>query len=150
MRISPLRERREEIPALLEHFLERSSRESQRPMPLVADETLEYPLLYRGPGNVRQLANELRRIVALMYPGETLMPSHLSQDIIASRRTMPAQQSEAVIDLAQPLQEATNQLERAAIELALNSAGGNNDDAAKALGLSRKGLYLKRQRLGLK
>jgi DNA-binding NtrC family response regulator len=148
--IPPLRERREEIPALVEHFLERYCREMHKPMLPVADETLEYLLLYRWPGNVRQLANELRRIVALSEPGETLTPSHLSQDIIASRRTMPVQQSEAVIDLAQPLQQATDQLERAAIERALKVADGNNDDAAKALGVSRKGLYLKRQRLGLK
>jgi len=148
--IPPLRERREEIPALVEHFLERYCREMQKQMLPVADETLEYLLLYRWPGNVRQLGNELRRIVALAEPGDTLTPSHLSQDIIASRRTMPVQQSEAVIDLAQPLQQATDQLERAAIERALKAADGNNDDAAKALGVSRKGLYLKRQRLGLK
>ena len=148
--IPPLRERREEIPALVEHFLERYCREMQKPMLPVADETLEYLLLYRWPGNVRQLGNELRRIVALAEPGDTLTPSHLSQDIIASRRTIPVQQSEVVIDLAQPLQQATSALERAAIERALKAADGNNDEAAKALGLSRKGLYLKRQRLGLK
>ena len=148
--IPPLRERREEIPALVEYFLERYCREMQKPMLPVADETLEYLLLYRWPGNVRQLGNELRRIVALAEPGDTLTPSHLSRDIIASRRTMPVQQSEIVIDLAQPLQQAITQLERAAIERALTAAGGNNDDAAGALGLSRKGLYLKRQRLGLK
>jgi DNA-binding NtrC family response regulator len=76
--------------------------------------------------------------------------SQLSKEIAASRRTISVEQSEVVIGLKQPLQEATNQLERAAIERALTDAAGNNDDAAKALGLSRKGLYLKRQRLGLK
>jgi transcriptional regulator with PAS, ATPase and Fis domain len=150
IRIPPLRERREEIPALVEHFLEKYGREMQKPMLRVADETLEYLLLYRWPGNVRQLANELRRVIALTEPGDVMMPSHLSPDIIASRRTLPVQPSEVVIDLGQPLQQATNQLERAAIERALKAANGNNDEAAKALGLSRKGLYLKRQRLGLK
>ena len=148
--IPPLRERREEIPTLVAHFLEGFGREMQKPMLRVADETLEYLLLFRWPGNVRQLANELRRIVALAEPGATIMPSHLSKEIVASRRTIPVEQSEVVIGLKQPLQEATNQLERAAIEQALADAGGNNDEAAKALGLSRKGLYLKRQRLGLK
>ena len=56
--IPPLRERREEVPALVEYFLERFGREMQKPMLRVADETLEYLLLYRWPGNVRQLANE--------------------------------------------------------------------------------------------
>jgi DNA-binding NtrC family response regulator len=148
--IPPLRDRREEIPALVEHFLECYGREMQKPLLRVADETLEYLLLYRWPGNVRQLANELRRIVALAEPGTVVMPAHLSKDIIASRRTIPVQPSEVVIGLDQPLQQATDDLERAAIERALTATKGNNDEAAKALGLSRKGLYLKRQRLGLK
>ena len=148
--IPPLRERREEVPALVEHFLERFGREMQKPMLRVADETLEYLLLYRWPGNVRQLANELRRMVALAEPGAMLTPAHLSKDIVASRRTIPIEPSEMVMRLDQPLADATEQLERAVIERALTSSGGNNDQAAKLLGLSRKGLYLKRQRLGLK
>ena len=148
--IPPLRERREEVPALVEHFLERFGREMQKPMLRVADETLEYLLLYRWPGNVRQLANELRRMVALAEPGAMLTPAQLSKDIVASRRTIPIEPSEIVMRLDQPLADATEQLERAVIERALTSSGGNNDQAAKRLGLSRKGLYLKRQRLGLK
>ena len=148
--IPPLRERREEVPALVEHFLERFGREMQKPMLRVADETLEYLLLYRWPGNVRQLANELRRMVALAEPGAMLTPAQLSSDIVASRRTIPVEPSEMVMRLDQPLADATEQLERAVIERALTSSGGNNDQAAKLLGLSRKGLYLKRQRLGLK
>ena len=148
--IPPLRERREEVPALVEYFLERFGREMQKPMLRVADETLEYLLLYRWPGNVRQLANEIRRLVALAEPGAMLTPAQLSKDIIASRRTVPVEPSEMVMRLDQPLADATEQLERAVIERALTSSGGNNDQAAKLLGLSRKGLYLKRQRLGLK
>src|SRR5688572_12654874 len=148
--IPPLRERREEVPALVEHFLERFGREMQKPLLRVADETLEYLLLYRWPGNVRQLANELRRMVALAEPGAMLAPAQLSKDIVASRRTIPIEPSEIVMRLDQPLADATEQLERAVIERALTSSGGNNDQAAKLLGLSRKGLYLKRQRLGLK
>jgi DNA-binding NtrC family response regulator len=148
--IPPLRERREEVPALVEYFLERFGREMQKPMLRVADETLEYLLLYRWPGNVRQLANEIRRMVALAEPGVILAPAQLSKDIIASRRTIPIEPSEMVMRLDQPLADATEQLERAIIERALTSSAGNNDQAAKLLGLSRKGLYLKRQRLGFK
>ncbi len=147
--IPPLRERREEIPALVEHFLERYGRELQKPMLRVAEDTLEYLLLYRWPGNVRQLANEIRRMAALAEPGEMLQPAQLSKDIIASRRTIPVQPSEVVMPLDQTLAEATEQLERAVIERALKVSDGRNEDAAKVLGLSRKGLYLKRQRLGL-
>ena len=150
--IPPLRERREEIPLLVDHFLDLHSRELHRPMPRVADETLEYLVLYRWPGNVRQLANELRRMVALTEPGAVLMPAHLSAEIVASRRTVPAGRpvlagNEVLARIDQPLSAAIEHVERAAIQRALSVCDGHMDDAARMLGLSRKGLYLKRQRL---
>ncbi len=96
--IPPLRERREEIPALVEHFLEQYGREFQKPQLRLADETLEYLVLYRWPGNVRQLANEIRRMVALAEPGAVLMPAHLSDDIAASRRTIPTERPVLAVD----------------------------------------------------
>jgi len=150
--IPPLRERREEIPALVEHFLEKFGREFEKPMLRVADETLEYLVLFRWPGNVRQLANEIRRMVALAEPGSVLMPAHLSNEIFASRRTMPVDQvprgsSEVMARIDQPLSAAVEHVERAAIQRALSMTDGHMDEAARMLGLSRKGLYLKRQRL---
>ena len=88
-------------------------------------------------------------MVALAEPGATLQPSDLAKDIVASRRTIPVQASEMVMPLDQTLAAATKQLERAVIERALKTCQGRNDAAAKLLGLSRKGLYLKRQRLGV-
>ncbi|MDP3719256.1 MAG: sigma-54 dependent transcriptional regulator [Acidobacteriota bacterium] len=154
LQVPPLRERREEIPLLVEHFLDKFSHELQRPLLRVAEETLHYLVLYRWPGNVRQLANEVRRMVALAEPGAVLMPEHLSAVITASRRTVPADQlvlepTEMVMRIDQPLAAATEHLERALIQRALKSCNGKVDDAAKLLGLSRKGLYLKRQRLGI-
>jgi DNA-binding NtrC family response regulator len=152
--IPPLRERREEIPALVEHFLEKFGRELQKPMLRIADETLEYLVLYRWPGNVRQLANEIRRLVAMAEPGAVLMPAHLSDDIAASRRTVPVNSSprlfnEVIARIDQPLSAVVEHVERAAIQRALSMTDGRLDEAAKMLGLSRKGLYLKRQRLNL-
>ena len=152
--IPPLRERREEVPAMVEHFLEQFGRELDKPLLRVADETLEYLVLYRWPGNVRQLANEIRRMVAMAEPGAVLMPAHLSDDIAASRRTIPAdvqprRSTEVVTRIDQPLAAAVEHVERAAIQRALASTNGNLDEAARMLGLSRKGLYLKRQRLQL-
>jgi len=83
-----------------------------------------------------------------------LMPAHLSDDIAASRRTVPTarpvlQSTEVMTRLDQPLAAAVEHIERAAIQRAVAVAQGNLIEAAKMLGLSRKGLYLKRQRLGL-
>ena len=154
LQVPPLRERREEIPLLVEHFLDKFSHEQQKPLLRIADETLEHLVLYRWPGNVRQLANEVRRLVALAEPGAVLMPEHLSAVIAASRRTVPPAQrilepTEMVMRLDQPMAAATEHLERSLIQRALKMCDGKVDDAAKMLGLSRKGLYLKRQRLGI-
>lgn len=154
LRVPPLRERREEIPVLVEYFLERHSRELQKPLMRVAEETLEYLVLHKWPGNVRQLSNELRRMVALAEPGAVLMPEHLSPEIAASRRTVPAgerqlEPTEVVVRIDQPMTAAAEHVERAVIKRALAVCEGNGVEAAKMLGLSRKGLYLKRRRLGL-
>jgi len=152
--IPPLRERREEIPALVEHFLERACRELRKPRLRIADETLEYLVLYRWPGNVRQLANEVRRLVAMAEPGAVIMPAHLSNDVFESRRTLPTERparlfDEVVTRIDQPLSAVLEHVERAAIQRALAVTDGHLDEAARILGLSRKGLYLKRQRLNL-
>ncbi len=154
LHVPPLRERREEIPPLVHHYLERCTRESRKTGLRFAEETMEYLVLYRWPGNVRQLANEVRRLVALAEPGAVLMPEHLSDDIRASRRTIPATEralapTEFVVRLDQPMPAAMEHVERTMVQHALKVAGGRLEDAAQLLGLSRKGLYLKRQRLGL-
>jgi DNA-binding NtrC family response regulator len=152
LQVPPLRERREEIPLLVHHFVEKFSRESQRSGLRVAEETMEYLVLFKWPGNVRQLANEIRRVVALAESGAVLMPEHLSRDVSASRRTIPvterpASPLEFVVRMDQPLSAAIQHLERSMVQYALATAGDRLEDAAHMLGLSRKGLYLKRQRL---
>jgi len=81
-----------------------------------------------------------------------LMPEHLSRDIAASRRTVPPSQrdlaaTEFVVRMDQPLSAAIEHVERSMIQYALKTAGSRFEDAADLLGLSRKGLYLKRLRL---
>jgi transcriptional regulator with PAS, ATPase and Fis domain len=152
--LPPLRERREEIPALVDFYLSKYSQESRRARLRVSDETLEFLMLYRWPGNIRQLANEIRRIVAFAEPGSVVVPSMLAPEIQASRRTVDASQpvvgpNEMVIRVDQSLDAAVAQLERAMIQRALAESHGHLETAADRLGISRKGLFLKRRRLGL-
>ena len=154
LHLPPLRERREEIPPLVDHFLERFGREYKHERLRVAEETMEYLLLYRWPGNVRELANEMRRIAALAESSAVLMPEHLKPEIVAARRTIPAAgrqpgSHEMIVRTDQPVSAAVEHVERTMILQALAASGGRLDPAARALGLSRKGLYLKRQRLGI-
>ena len=151
--IPPLRERREEIPLLLDHFMERALKEAGKTGLRLAESTLEFLLLYSWPGNVRELSNEVRRMVAMAESDAVLMPEHLSPKIAATRRTVPVAErpvdsNEFVVRRDQPLSAAVEHVERTMIQDALR-ATSNVEHAAKALGLSRKGLYLKRQRLKL-
>jgi DNA-binding NtrC family response regulator len=154
LHVPPLRARREEIPLLVQHYVDRASRESQKTRIRVSEEAMEYLMIYKWPGNIRQLANEIRRMVALAETGAMLMPEHLSPDIKAGRRTIPTSDrelapTELVVRLDQPISAAMEHIERSMIQYAMKLAGGRVEDAAQQLGLSRKGLYLKRQRLAI-
>ncbi len=152
--LPPLRERREEIPPLIHYFLRRHGEPAGKGKLQISDEALEYLLLYHWPGNVRQLENEVRRFVALAEPEGVITPESLSPTLRAARRTMPAPQADMgeppclQLRLDQPLPAAVRQLEVAMIAHALRATQGKIEQAAQLLGLSRKGLLLKRRRLG--
>ncbi|MGH9311340.1 MAG: sigma 54-interacting transcriptional regulator [Vicinamibacterales bacterium] len=150
--LPPLRERREEIPALVQLYLRKYGDEHKKGRLTLSDETLEYLLLFSWPGNVRQLANEVRRMVALAEPDATLTPLMLSPEIQASRRTIPAGPAidqEVRVALDQPLPAAVEMLEQLMVRHALDRAHGRVEEASRLLGISRKGLFLKRRRWGL-
>jgi DNA-binding NtrC family response regulator len=152
LHIPPLRERREEIPALLQHYLQKFGDEQKKGRVTLSDETLEYLLLYSWPGNIRQLANEVRRVIALAEPDATVTPAMLSAEIQASRRTVPASaptEPEIRLRLDQPLPAAVDALEQSLVRHALERSNGRVEEAARKLGISRKGLFLKRRRWGL-
>ena len=154
LHIPPLRERRVEIPPLAHHYLQKHAQEYGKERLRLAEETMEYLVLYRWPGNVRQLANEMRRMAVLAESDAVLMPEHLHPEIAASRRTLPASEralepTELVVRMDQPMLAAVQHLERSMIQRAMRITGGRVEDAAAMLGLSRKGLYLKRSRYGL-
>src|SRR5438132_3139148 len=120
LHIPPLRERRVEIPPLAHHYLQKHAQEYRKGDLRLAEETMEYLVLYRWPGNVRQLANEMRRMAALAETGAVLMPEHLSPDIAASRRTVPPSErpldaNELAVRIDQPMTAALEHVEIALI-----------------------------------
>lgn len=150
--VPPLRERREDIPPLVEHLLRRSSSEERKRGIRVAGEAVEWLSEQDWPGNVRQLANEIRRLVAFAENGATLTAEHLarSADPFGETPAVPATcggPGTITISTDQTLPAAVEEVERALIIRALSAAGGHVGAAAKRLGVSRKGLLLKRRRL---
>jgi DNA-binding NtrC family response regulator/tetratricopeptide (TPR) repeat protein len=81
LRIPPLRERREEIPLLAEHFLNLYSQQSNKEGITLSPQVLDLLMVYDWPGNVRQLANEMQRLVAYIAPGGTITERDLSPTI---------------------------------------------------------------------
>jgi DNA-binding NtrC family response regulator/tetratricopeptide (TPR) repeat protein len=151
--VPPLRERREEIPHLTQYFLREASERLGKPEIRISSEALDVFAMYWWPGNVRQLRNEVQRAVALARAGDTIEPSHLSQEITATR--LPTGLSPAA-SFRRPgtaggatLAAAVEQIEREMIQNALDRSGGNLSETARVLGLTRRGLYLKLRRLGL-
>lgn len=150
--LPPLRERKDEIPALTTSFINRFSRESGRTRLRVSDDLIAALLLYDWPGNIRQLANELHRIVAMAESGQTLTSRDLSPVITEGWTVAPRSGPDAAnsmrVNLDQPLPQAIEDLERAFVSRAMHASGGRVNEAAQLLGISRKGLFLKRRRWG--
>ncbi len=149
--VPPLRERREEIPHLCALFLREASERLGKPDVQLSEEALDLFSQHWWPGNVRQLRNEIQRAVALSGPDGFVTPEHLSPGFVSRQDDVP-RQSPALLggrsaDL--PLNEAVAQLERDLIRATLRRAAGNISEAARQLGLTRRGLYLKIRRLGL-
>ncbi|MEZ5315982.1 MAG: sigma-54 dependent transcriptional regulator [Vicinamibacterales bacterium] len=153
--LPPLRERKDEIPAFAALFLQRYSRECGRAGVRLGDDLIAALLLCDWPGNIRQLANEMRRVIALAADGQVLSAQDLAPDVASQWRARgPAARQDprgpsVTIRLDQTMAAAIEELEQHFIEHALDLAGGRVADAASRLGLSRKGLFLKRRRRGL-
>jgi DNA-binding NtrC family response regulator len=151
-----LRERREEVPLLARHFLGKFAQESKKRLAL-SDEATDLLQVYDWPGNIRQLSNEIRRIVALAEDGATVTHKHLSPEIVGPIQNKIQSgfhygvgiPDGIVIDVRQPMSNAVSQLEREMLLTALRQNKGNISKTARQLGLTRRGLHLKRERLGI-
>ena len=94
--LPPLRERKDEIPALASHFLTRFSAECQRSGVRLGDDFVAALLLYDWPGNIRELANEIRRVVALADDGSVIGAGELAPQIARVWQSRPAAEPHAV------------------------------------------------------
>ena len=138
IRVPPLRERREDLSQLIQHFLRQYSAKHGRDVQRVSSEALAILKAYEYPGNARELANIIERAV-IVATGKKLeahdLPGGLSAAVNAQqRRTKP---------------QSLAQMEAIYISEILAATGGNKTESARILGISRKNLYEKIARYGL-
>jgi len=136
VRVPPLRERRGDIPALVERFLADAARATGRPAPELADDAMARLMSYSWPGNVRELQNEVFKLAAL------------AEERIDARMLRGLGDGTKPVHL--PLAGRTlDELEKEAIRQALDAAHGKRIEAARMLGLPRRTFYNRLKRYGL-
>ena len=152
LHLPPLRERREDIPALANHLLERLGRRFERQAtPRLSDEAMKLIVAYDWPGNVREMENEIARCLVLAGDRTDLAADDLSDKVRRGGSGGAAAPTPAVVaDLARgSMAQQAEVLERQLIDQARAAAGGNKSLMARLLGLSREGLRKKMARYGL-
>ena len=153
LRVPPLRERKEEIPLLVQHFLRTLPAAHARRTSL-SGRALEAMIHYDWPGNVRQLRNEIERV--LVFTGSEPAPMIDIDDLSEPISRAAAEQAHRDSDLSAgasvggtDLDDILAGAEKAVIERMLADKEGHVSATAEALGLSRQGLYKKMKRLGI-
>ena len=144
LRLPPLRERNEDIPVLLEHFLARHAGELRKKAPMVHADTLELLTSYEWPGNIRELENVARKMVAL---GDLAMAL---SDLRANPANLPKpSEIRSVTPLKAAARAASQRAEKELIFKALEQTHWNRKRAARELQISYKALLYKIKQIGV-
>ena len=139
LRLPALRERKEDIPQLCEHFLRRCIPRTGSPPRRLSAAAAEAMDAHPWPGNVRELENVIERalVLARLDDGDAILPRHLPAEMRGAPPAEPAAGAGGVLDLP----GAVRRVRRRYVAEALRLSGGNKVEAARILGISRRGLY---------
>ncbi len=165
LRVPPLRERRAEIPPIVQYYVNHYSSRFTKHNVVFTPQTVDMLMVCNWDGNVRQLCNEIQRIVARAVDNEVITPDHLSPELKRSAKPLTpfdvgsnvrpiASYDGAVspftnIQTGGTLESAVSELEMQLIRSALARHNWNISRVATELGLTRRGLYLKLSRYGI-
>jgi two-component system response regulator AtoC len=141
--VPPLRERREDIPLLVDHFLAHFRDGLGKSVRGIADDALARLVAYRWPGNVRELENVIERALILAR-GEEIGVRELPANVVHSEPGEPGEPG----DLS--LRQARRAAETEMIARALRETGGNRTHAARLLGISHRALLYKIKEYGIR
>ena len=144
IKLPPLRDRREDLPALAAHFLARYAEEYRVVLPGFSPEALDALAGYGWPGNIRELENEVQRLVIQAEPGHVIDVTDLSPRLRKIEGTVTR-----IAPKQGTLKEMMDQVERWLIAEALREHNNNKTKTAVSLGITREGLHKKLAKLGV-
>lgn len=143
--VPTLRDRKEDIPLLVDHFLARGCQEKGVPLKNLSKRAFEKVYDYKWPGNIRELENEIERVIVLSGDDKQVTPEMLSARIRDFGETSKVQG----VRVAGKLKDALEELEKTMIKEGLRRTNWNKSRLAKELGISRAGLIMKVDKYGL-
>ena len=146
--IPTLRQRREDVPLLAQHFLEIFSAKNRKQIKGFTPQAMDYLIKYDWPGNVRELMNAVERAVVLArsdYLAEDDFP--VIQSTLSNEGTISGQTAQ--INLEKDVSVSLEDVERTTILKTLEAAGGNKSETARRLGITRKTLHKKLKAYGV-
>ncbi len=164
LRVPPLRERRSEIPPIINYYIKHYSSRFGKHDITFTPQTIDLLMVCNWEGNVRQLCNEVQRIIARAVDSEVVTPDHISRELRQAAKPMTPQiqgKSKTITTYDTPfspfksipdggtLEHAVTELEMQMIKAALARHNWNISRVANELGLTRRGLYLKIARYGI-
>jgi two-component system response regulator HupR/HoxA len=164
LRVPPLRERRSEIPPIVNYYINHYSSRFGKHDITFTPQTVDLLMVCNWEGNVRQLCNEVQRVIARAVDNEVITPDHLSPELKRSAKPLTplvdaGSKPIATYDMhfspfknipdGGTLEEAVTDLEMQMIKAALARHNWNISRVAAELGLTRRGLYLKLARYGI-
>jgi two-component system nitrogen regulation response regulator NtrX len=150
VRIPPLRERREDIPEMVDYFLARFAAERHMPAPAISEEAMAALQAHDWPGNVRQLRNIIERTI-ILAPGDRVSCIEvdlLPPEVLENQNAMGGSTAGVAI-MGSPLREARESFEREYLKIQIRRFSGNISRTASFIGMERSALHRKLKALGI-
>jgi sigma-54-dependent transcriptional regulator len=144
--LPPLRERKEDLPSLIQHFMGEFSDQYGKQTNGFSPAAVDSMLQYDYPGNIRELRNLVERAVLMCEAGASILPEHLPQEIVRTQRPAANIDAGQEDSLEGPLKDAVARFEATFIERRLESLSWNQTRTAQALDISRRALIDKMQK----
>ncbi len=148
IRMPPLRERMDDIPLLVEHFINRFSEEIGKEVSGISEKAMNILREHDWPGNIRELENTIERAISLAY-SDTIMPDNLPDKLVSGKSEPSLSSGFSIPEEGMEMEKYLEEMERTLVLEALQKSGGVKKRAAELLGISFRSFRYRLEKLGI-